>query len=90
VWAVLAPCGGAEGDSSVCRSGAKVTLFESEDSCGGHTLTDSTGQWPVDLGFQVSVVSPTAAPGNIPSTSAGKWAVVECRGAVMCVYSSVK
>lgn len=35
------------------RSGAKVTLFEAEPSCGGHTLTDSTGQWPVDLGFQV-------------------------------------
>jgi predicted NAD/FAD-binding protein len=31
-----------------------VTLFEAESSCGGHTLTDSTGQWPVDLGFQVS------------------------------------
>lgn len=38
-----------------CRSGAKVTLFEAESTCGGHTLTDSTGQWPVDLGFQVNV-----------------------------------
>ena len=37
----------------LCRSGAKVTLFEAEPTCGGHTLTDSTGQWPVDLGFQV-------------------------------------
>jgi cyclopropane-fatty-acyl-phospholipid synthase len=33
--------------------GAKVTLFESEPTCGGHTLTDHTCQWPVDLGFQV-------------------------------------
>lgn len=36
------------------RSGAKVTLFEAEERCGGHTLTDTTTQWPVDLGFQVS------------------------------------
>jgi predicted NAD/FAD-binding protein len=33
-----------------------VTLFEAESSCGGHTLTDSTGQRPVDLGFQVSFI----------------------------------
>jgi predicted NAD/FAD-binding protein len=33
--------------------GAKVTLFEAEDSCGGHTLTDNSSGWPVDLGFQV-------------------------------------
>jgi NAD(P)-binding Rossmann-like domain len=33
--------------------GADVTLFESEASCGGHTLTDNTSEWPVDLGFQV-------------------------------------
>jgi protoporphyrinogen oxidase len=69
MWAILAPCGGAEGDSSVCRSGAKVTLFESEDTCGGHTLTDSTGQWPVDLGFQVSVLRLTAAPSKSPTVA---------------------
>ena len=33
--------------------GADVTLFESEETCGGHTLTDHSSQWPVDLGFQV-------------------------------------
>eukprot|EP00775_Hariotina_reticulata_P004736 gene4736-4986_t len=36
------------------RSGAQVTLFESEATCGGHTLTASyPGLPPVDLGFQV-------------------------------------
>jgi predicted NAD/FAD-binding protein len=33
--------------------GAKVTLYESEATCGGHTLTDHTSGYPVDLGFQV-------------------------------------
>lgn len=33
--------------------GAQVTLFESEERCGGHTLTDHTSGTPVDLGFQV-------------------------------------
>jgi hypothetical protein len=36
------------------RSGAQVTLFEAEATCGGHTLTAShPGLPPVDLGFQV-------------------------------------
>lgn len=35
------------------RNGARVTLFEREARCGGHTLTDETSGWPVDLGFQV-------------------------------------
>lgn len=35
------------------RNGAKVTLFESEPQCGGHTLTDTSSGFPVDLGFQV-------------------------------------
>ena len=36
------------------RSGFEVTLFESEASFGGHTLTDETIKGvPVDLGFQV-------------------------------------
>ena len=35
------------------RSGAKVTLFEKELSFGGHTLTDDSLGFPVDLGFQV-------------------------------------
>lgn len=30
-----------------------MTLFESEASCGGHTLTDTSSGFPVDLGFQV-------------------------------------
>lgn len=39
---------------SLCnRSGAQVTLFESEAQCGGHTLTDDSSGYPVDLGFQV-------------------------------------
>ena len=35
------------------RGGAAVTLFESEATCGGHTLTDDSSGYPVDLGFQV-------------------------------------
>eukprot|EP00210_Caulerpa_lentillifera_P009285 g8850.t1 len=31
----------------------RVTLFEKEASAGGHTLTESSGPVPVDLGFQV-------------------------------------
>lgn len=33
--------------------GACVTLFEKEETCGGHTLTDHSAGRPVDLGFQV-------------------------------------
>ncbi|KAK9821949.1 hypothetical protein WJX81_001503 [Elliptochloris bilobata] len=35
------------------RSGARVTLYEREARCGGHTLTDDSPGYPVDLGFQV-------------------------------------
>ncbi|KXZ44875.1 hypothetical protein GPECTOR_61g828 [Gonium pectorale] len=35
------------------RNGACVTLLEKEERCGGHTLTDHTSPYPVDLGFQV-------------------------------------
>ena len=35
------------------RNGAKVTLYESEPTFGGHTLTDDSSGHPVDLGFQV-------------------------------------
>ena len=36
------------------RAGRDVVLYESEPSCGGHTLTDETEKGsPVDLGFQV-------------------------------------
>ncbi|PSC74866.1 cyclopropane-fatty-acyl-phospholipid synthase [Micractinium conductrix] len=35
------------------RNGARVTLYESEATCGGHTLTDTSSGYPVDLGFQV-------------------------------------
>lgn len=37
-----------------CRNGAKVTLYESEKTLGGHTLTDDSSGYPVDLGFQVT------------------------------------
>ena len=33
--------------------GAEVTVYESEETCGGHTLTDHSSGYPVDLGFQV-------------------------------------
>ena len=35
------------------RSGASVTLYEKEQVFGGHTLTDDSSPYPVDLGFQV-------------------------------------
>ncbi|KAK9818144.1 hypothetical protein WJX72_007777 [[Myrmecia] bisecta] len=35
------------------RIGKQVTLFEKDEICGGHTLTDDTAGYPVDLGFQV-------------------------------------
>ncbi len=35
------------------RNGAHVTLYESEETIGGHTLTDDSSGFPVDLGFQV-------------------------------------
>ena len=28
-------------------------MYESEPQCGGHTLTDDSPGYPVDLGFQV-------------------------------------
>lgn len=34
-------------------NGISVTLYEKESTCGGHTLTDNSSPWPVDLGFQV-------------------------------------
>jgi len=37
----------------LARQGKKVTLFESEERCGGHALTVDTPEGPVDLGFQV-------------------------------------
>ena len=37
------------------RHGDAVTLFEKEAECGGHTLTDHSSPYPVDLGFQVCV-----------------------------------
>ncbi len=30
-----------------------MTLYERDATCGGHTLTDETSDFPVDLGFQV-------------------------------------
>ena len=37
------------------RGSRKVTVFEAEEACGGHTLTDTTSEpgVPIDLGFQV-------------------------------------
>lgn len=78
----LAACVAGGGNSRrrgpTCRSGAKVTLFEAEETCGGHTLTDSTGQWPVDLGFQVSestvaLVTTTTAELEWPSQGGSCW-----------------
>ena len=38
----------------LAKQGKKVTLFESEERCGGHALTVDTKEFgPVDLGFQV-------------------------------------
>lgn len=34
-----------------------MTLFEAEEQCGGHTLTDKTSPWAVDLGFQVTLIA---------------------------------
>lgn len=48
----------AETSTWDCRSGAKVTLFEKEGSCGGHTLTDDSPGFPIDLGFQVRNPNP--------------------------------
>lgn len=36
--------------------GADVTVFERESTCGGHTLTDDSTAWPIDLGFQVGAL----------------------------------
>jgi len=52
------------------RSGAKVTLYEKEQVFGGHTLTDDSSPYPVDLGFQVLALDvprpchPHAVPTN--------------------------
>ena len=35
------------------RNGARVTLFEAGETCGGHALTVDSSVGPVDLGFQV-------------------------------------
>ncbi|GLI66526.1 hypothetical protein VaNZ11_010396 [Volvox africanus] len=35
------------------RNRASVILMEKEEQCGGHTLTDHTSLYPVDVGFQV-------------------------------------
>lgn len=40
-----------------CRAGARVTLYEGEAACGGHTLTDTSSGYPVDLGFQVGAAA---------------------------------
>lgn len=34
-----------------------MTLYEKDAKCGGHTLTDESPGYPVDLGFQVLVHS---------------------------------
>lgn len=50
-----------------------MTLFEAEPSCGGHTLTDSTGQWPVDLGFQVRNMQLVVSPLLIGTSKEQQW-----------------
>ena len=43
-------------DLDCCRTeNIHVTLYEKEAHCGGHTLTDDTAGYPVDVGFQVSI-----------------------------------
>ena len=39
------------------NNGVDVTLYEREAVCGGHTLTDDSAGYPVDVGFQVSSIS---------------------------------
>jgi len=39
------------------RNGHDVTLFERDDVCGGHALTVDSSVGPVDLGFQVRVLT---------------------------------
>lgn len=46
----------------LAKQGKKVTLFESDDRCGGHALTVDTKEFgPVDLGFQVRRLEPPFA-----------------------------
>ncbi len=47
-----ASCNKSE-NSAYCRAGHHVTLFEKEGFCGGHSITDESPGFPVDLGFQV-------------------------------------
>lgn len=68
----------------VCRSGAKVTLFEAEPSCGGHTLTDSTGQWPVDLGFQVRNMQLVVSPLLIGTSKEQQWQAAVTTACASC------
>ena len=53
----------------LAKQGKKVTLFESEERCGGHALTVDTKEFgPVDLGFQVrrsSLLSRYLPPPNL-------------------------
>lgn len=55
----------------LAKQGKKVTLFESEERCGGHALTVDTKEFgPIDLGFQVrhgsSLLSPNFRPNSTP------------------------
>ena len=46
----------------LAKQGKRVTLFESEDKCGGHALTVDTEEvGPIDLGFQARL-PPLEAP----------------------------
>ena len=40
-------------DLFLFRNGYSVTLYEKETTLGGHTMTHTSGDVPVDLGFQV-------------------------------------
>ena len=54
VAVIGAGIGGLASAYLLAQKGKKVTLFESEPTCGGHALTVDTKEFgPVDLGFQV-------------------------------------
>lgn len=47
--------GGLAAAYILSRNGRRAVLFEKNDYCGGHTLTDTTANPPVDLGYVFSV-----------------------------------
>ena len=67
-----------------------MTLYESEAACGGHTLTDTSSGYPVDLGFQVGAAAAAAAAvvlSLLPSADARHAAAVCSRMRVATVLN---